>query len=130
MTIMIQPEVDEIVRESYEGEIQSYLKWEQTRLDEQLSDFLPEQEAEVVRRSSGQVSPLKPYLDEIRRVVCEEWGWCNRRDDGALNEPVNLVIALADAFVTCSSRVPFPPTLLAVSLVKIGLDRLCRERKT
>jgi hypothetical protein len=121
--------VDDIVAESLRSEIGAYLEWEQSQIDEELSDFLPEQEAEIVRRSSGQVSPLKPYLDEIRRVVCQEWGWCNRRDDGALNEPVNLVIALADAFVTCRSQIPFPPTLLAVSIVKIGLERLCRERK-
>lgn len=122
--------VDEIIHSEFESLIGSYLAWEQSQLDDELTEFLPEQEAEIVRRSGGQVSPLKPYLDEIRRVVCQEWGWCNRRDDGALNEPVNLVIALADAFVTCRSQIPFPPTLLAVLLVKIGLDRLCRERKT
>lgn len=123
-------DIDELVSASYESEIQSYLNWEQSRIDEQLSEFLPEQEAELIRKSGGKTSPLKPYLDEIRRVVCEEWGWCSRRDDGALNEPVNLVIALADSFVVYGAQIPFPPTLLAVSIVKIGLDRLCREQGT
>jgi hypothetical protein len=122
--------IDEIVHESYENEIQSYLKWEQSRIDDELSEFLPQQEAELVRKSGGKSSPLKPYLDEIRRVVCEEWGWCDRRDDGALNEPVNLVIALADSFVVYGAQIPFPPTLLAVALVNVGLDRLCRDRNS
>ena len=121
--------IDAAVRESFESEIRSYLDWEQSRLDDELSHFLPEEEATLVRKSAGKVSPLKAYLEEIRRVVCEEWGWCKRRDEGAANEPVNLVIALADSFVVYSAQVPFPPTLLAVSIVKIGLDRLCRERK-
>lgn len=122
--------VDDIVHREFESLIEDYLTWEESQLNDRLAGYVPESEAVLVRRSGGRTSPLKPYLDEIRRVVCLEWGWCNRRDDGALNEPVNLVIALADAFVVSGSQIPFPPTLLAVSLVKIGLDRLCRERKT
>jgi hypothetical protein len=122
--------IDNAVRESFESEIQSYLAWEQSRLDDELSQFLPEEEAAVVRKSGGKVSPLRAYLAEIRRVVCTEWDWCNRRDQGSLKEPVNQVIALADSFVVYAAQVPFPPTLLAVCVVKIGLDRLCRERKS
>ena len=121
--------LDDVIRSEFESQIASYLEWEQSRINDELSDFLPEQEAELVRKSGGKTSPLKQYLDEIRRVVCTEWGWCNRRDDGSFNEPVNVVIALADSFVVYRAQIPFPPTLLAVSLVKIGLDRLCRESK-
>jgi hypothetical protein len=118
--------LDDIVRSSLRDDIRDYLNWEDARLNDELAEFLPEEEA-VAYRAAGE-DPITPYLTELRRVIRDQFNWPDRRDDPALSDPVDLVLALANAFVAHSTEVPFPPMLLAIRTVQLGLERFCRER--
>ena len=70
-------------------------------------------------------NPLAPYAANLRRIVCEEWGWRDRRNDARYQDSTVLARELAAALRASRLDVPFPIELLAVTLIKYGLDRLC-----
>ena len=109
----------------WKEEIRQYLELSESELREELWEEAATGEVELVR-SAGH--PFDPYIRELRRVVCEEWDWTQRRNDPEWNDPLNLSIALADAMFVASVSVPFPITLAAVTIVKLGIDRFCKRK--
>lgn len=106
-----------------EDEVRRYLELSDSELREELWEELFETEGELVR-SAGH--PFDQYLESIRRVVCQEWDWKRRRNDPAWNDPINLAIALVDAFTISSISLPFPAALTAVTVVRMGVDNFCK----
>jgi tetratricopeptide (TPR) repeat protein len=68
---------------------------------------------------------FEPHLAELRRAICDEWNWSERRQDARLSDPFNLALAVMDALICAHTRIPFPFSLTAAVLVKTGLDALC-----
>lgn len=104
------------IRPSVNDAIASYWSWETSDVWNALAAAVP------VSRSD----PLAPYLPQLRDVVCRDWNWTERRRDAAFRDPIVLATAIAELLDAQQQLdLPFPPALVAVALVKHGLDRLC-----
>jgi len=66
---------------------------------------------------------LVPYL---RQRVCDQWAWCERRQDARQDDPLALVILLKELIAPDALTWQVPAALIAVILVKKGLDAFCR----
>jgi hypothetical protein len=98
-------------------------------LDQPLDDLLDEL---TLYREQATGGPLRGpseawnrLVPALRRRVCDEWGWCERRQDARLEENVALVTLLSQIVAPDAQRWGVPAVLIAVILVKKGLDRFC-----
>lgn len=74
-----------------------------------------------ITRGLAKFNELAPIL---RGKICKEWDYCGKRHDLDLNERVDLVAMVAD--VIAGLTIGFPPVLISVILVKIGLTTFCQ----
>jgi len=103
-------------KEPLSHQIRKYLSLAYLDLLGQLPLFTP---------AAVRADPLAPYRPALRRIVCDEWNWINRRADPEFQDPARLADAVARAIARHASEFPFPPPLLAAILVKEGLDNFC-----
>lgn len=61
--------------------------------------------------------------DHLYSLICEQWDYCKRRNDGHLQDKVQLCAAVAD--VIASGTIGIPPFSIAVLLVRLGLASFC-----
>ena len=100
--------------DSFESQTAAYFRQELEELKSQLN-------RDEVYRSD----PLAPYRTELRRLICQEWKWSERRNEPALRDPVTLAVAIATVIRDSGLPFPFSPALVAVVLVREGLEHLC-----
>ncbi len=69
----------------------------------------------------------EPFAKEIRKLVCVELKYCERRLKGHTEaEGLNLAMTIIDGFMMLKLAMPFPPTWTATYLLKKGFfDNLC-----
>lgn len=72
-------------------------------------------------------SVTEPYKKELRKLICAEMKYCERRLKGDTEaEGLNLAMTIVDAFIMLKLALPFPPTWTATYLLKKGFfDNLC-----
>ena len=60
-----------------------------------------------------------------RTRLCDEWRWCELRQDARWDDKVTLALAVASALSQPVLHLPFPAdlALIAVIAVKMGLDQ-------
>jgi hypothetical protein len=97
--------------------------------DLDLPDLLAEFElAEPAGAFRGPADhPLTPYLPVLKEFVRRTWNWPDRRLRPEYQDDRRTARDLAQALAEAQLGIPFPVTLVAVTLVKTGLDRLCAE---
>ncbi len=98
----------------------------QAYLDRPLDELLEELDLYAPTRK-GLGSTWKGIEVAVRQRVCDEWRWCELRQDARWDDKVTLVLAVASALSQPVLRLPFPAdlSLIAVIVVKTGLDRFC-----
>ena len=63
------------------------------------------------------------FVPQLRKRLCDEWKFCERRHDSDLMDTVNLIAGVAD--VIAGLTIGFPPVIFATILVKKGLASFC-----
>ena len=98
----------------------------QALLDRPLDELLEELDLYAPTRK-GIGSTWKDIEAAVRQRLCVEWRWCELRQDARWDDKVTLALAVASALSQPVLHLPFPAdlTLIAVIVVKMGLDRLC-----
>ena len=97
----------------------------QAYLDRPLDDLLDELSVYDTTRGTGDV--WQKIAGPVRTRLCDEWHWCELRQDARWDDKVTLALAVASALSQPVLHLPFPAdlALIAVIAVKIGLDRFC-----
>jgi hypothetical protein len=98
----------------------------QAYLDRPLDELMEELDLyEPTGRGLG--SAWDGVSDAVRQRLCVEWRWCELRQDARWDDKVTLALAVASALSQPVLNLPFPAdlALIAVIVVKIGLDKLC-----
>lgn len=107
-------------------EIEKYLVLDEDLLYSLIPPYVPEYK-NYMFAPEGQIEAGKKKFQEIRHTlyekICNEWDLCNKIDDPALNDTINIVAIVGDTISTIV--VGIPPILLASILVKIGLRKFC-----
>ena len=105
-------------------EIEEYLSLDEDLLYSLIPPFVSTDAYSPV----GQVEDGKREFERIKpslyEAVCVNWNCCSKIDDPALQDNINLVVALADTIA--SPTIGIPPFIIATILVKIGLRRFCK----
>ena len=102
-------------------ELQRYLERALPELEEELAVY--REQATGARRGPGDA--LQDLVPALRQRVCAEWKWCDRRQDARFDDPVNIATLLVTLLAPDALRWQVPAALVAVILVKRGLDAFC-----
>jgi len=102
-------------------ELQRYLERALPELEEELAVY--REQAAGARRGPGDA--LQDLVPALRQRVCAEWKWCDKRQDARFDDPVNIATLLVTLLAPDALRWQVPAALLAVILVKRGLDAFC-----
>lgn len=70
---------------------------------------------------------LKGSREHLRKKICDEWSYCEKRNDEGLRDNVILATAIGDLVITAAKKIP--PLAIACLLIKMGLDELCGCKK-
>jgi hypothetical protein len=101
-------------------EIQRYLD---QPLDALLQEFdLYAEQAGVMKGPGTAWDKIVPAL---KRKVCVEGNWCERRQDARFDDPANIALAVMSMIGDEAMRIAVPTALIAVILFKRGLDKFC-----
>ena len=73
-------------------------------------------------RTKGEAH-VNSLLDPLRRKICKEWNYCNRRHDPNLADTVTLVATVSDLILSVVGGIP--ATMIAVVMAKKGLNTFC-----
>lgn len=102
----------------------------QRYLDQPLDDLLQEL---ALHREQAAGGPLRGPSDAwnklvpaLRQRVCDEWNWCERRQDARLEEHIALAALVSQIVAPEAQAWQVPAALIGVILVKKGLDAFCR----
>ncbi len=102
----------------------------QRYLDQPLDDLLEELALYREQASGGPARGASDAWDKLapalRRRVCVEWNWCERRQDARTEESVTLVTLVSQIVIPEAQVWQVPAVLIAVILVKKGLDAFCQ----
>jgi hypothetical protein len=100
----------------------------QRYLDRPLDDLMDELEIyhEHARDGMGYYADVWRRLEPtLRERVCVEWNWCKRRKDARTDEPLTIATRLLSIVAPVAMQWQVPAALIAVILVKRGLDAFC-----
>ena len=59
----------------------------------------------------------------LRRRICDEWHYCEKKAQGNLSDNVDLAVAVADVITTVVGGLPV--SLITALVIKRGLNQLC-----
>lgn len=118
-------------------EIDRYLKWGEKKLFRELDRYygasLPGgQQASYRFRGKGRAW-FNQLLPRFRQLICDEWGYDDKKEDPQFEDRQNLVIAVAEALTPLIQTNPFPTKaqapihLVSAIMVHMGLDELCGQ---
>jgi hypothetical protein len=71
--------------------------------------------------------PLEPYHDELRSTIRKHLDWSKVKSEPQYRDTRVLAKAVVEALEKGKLEIPFPLTLVAVALVKNGLDEIFDE---
>ena len=102
----------------------------QRYLDQPLDDLLAELALYREQASGGALrSPADGWdrlVPALRQRVCDEWNWCERRQDARFEETITLATLVSQIVAPEAQMWQVPAALIGVILVKKGLDAFCR----
>jgi hypothetical protein len=104
------------------NEIQDYMDLPLDSLLEELALYREQATGGPVRSPADAWGKLVPRL---RQRVCADWNWCQRRQDARFDEPAALAALVAEIVTPDAVSWSIPAALIAVILVKKGLDAFC-----
>ena len=100
----------------------------QRYLDRPLTDLMDEFNLHA-EATYGTIKGLNTAWDKLvptlKQKICVEGNWCQRRQDARFDDPLNVALALAALIDDPTIRVVAPASLIAVILVKRGVDAFC-----
>jgi hypothetical protein len=102
-------------------EVARYLARDQDDLLDELSVY-----AEASGVTKGPTETWKQIEPRLRQAVCQDWNWCQRRQDNRFDDKITLAFALAQLLTATTLPWSLPAALVAVILVKFGLDKFCK----
>lgn len=70
-------------------------------------------------------NPLDPYLPDLKRIISTEWCWSTQKLRPEMSDPATVTAELVEVLAASKLQIPYPLPLVAATLVKSGLDRLC-----
>jgi hypothetical protein len=118
------------VDENIKQQICYYSSLSENSLFSLIPEYLPEYQ-NLILAPENLVEIGKTYfqmhIDEFRNLVCKEFNWPMRRKDPRFNDELNLVASIADLIIL-NLHLVVPPIIIAVLLIKIGLDKLCEGK--
>lgn len=100
----------------------------------QLQSYLSRAEADLLAEldlyeagSRGAGDAWAKIAGPLRQRICTEWGWRQVRQDARFENDLDLAAAVLTALTVRVLHLPVPAdlTLVAVILVKRGLDAFC-----
>ncbi len=98
-------------------------------LSRPLDDLLVELEFYGPRQRKRTVSKTnmwKSIEPELKRFICEQWNWCEKRADSRFQNLETLAIVLAEVLVNAILPTNIPLILISSIVVKMGLDSFCK----
>jgi hypothetical protein len=97
----------------------------QALLDRPLDELM--EELSIYDTSKGIGDVWQKIAGPVHQRLCNEWRWCELRTDARWDDKVTLALAVASALSQPILHLPFPAdlALIAVIVVKMGLDRFC-----
>ena len=102
-------------------EVQRYLN---QPLDALMQEFdLYAEAATGTMRGSGKA--WEKIVPALKQKICVEGNWCERRQDARFDDPMNIALALTGMIDNEAMRIAAPAALIAVILVKRGIDQFC-----
>lgn len=87
--------------------------------EDELSDCF----ADAGTRGDG--TPLNPYIVRLAQLIRDDWNWPQRRSQPEMKSEKAQARSLFEFLRSAEIELPYPRDLVAVALVKLGLDRLC-----
>ena len=98
----------------------------QAHLDRPLDDLMEELEL-YDPASRGPAEVWNKIAGPLRQRLCDEWNWCDLRQDQRSDDDLTLAIAVTAALASPVLHLPIEADLLllAVIVVKRGLDAFC-----
>lgn len=99
--------------------IQTYLERPLDELEGELELYAP------ASRGVGDV--WQKISGPLHQRLCVEWDYCTVRQDARLDDDLTLTLLVLDVLTKNALNLPFPidPVLIAVLVVKRGLDVFC-----
>ncbi len=104
------------------NDIQRYLDRPLDGLLEELALYREQAIGGPARSPSDAWNKLVPAL---RKRVCDEWAWCERCQDARFEEHIALATLVSQIVAPEAQLWQVPAALIAVILVKKGLDAFC-----
>jgi hypothetical protein len=99
-------------------------------LDQPLDDLLEElalyREQATGGTLRGPSDAWRELVPALRQRICVEWNWCERRQDNRFEENIALATLVSQIVAPEAQAWQVPAALIAVILVKKGLDAFCR----
>jgi hypothetical protein len=99
-------------------------------LDRPLDDLLEElaiyREQATGGATRGPADAWEKLVPTLRKMVCDEANWCERRQDARMEENVALLTLVSQIVAPQAQAWQVPAALIAVILLKKGLDAFCR----
>ncbi len=100
------------------------------RLEQYLARPLADLEDELALYAPAERGPAEAWakvVGPVRRVICEEWRWCDKRQDNRYDDRLNLAIAVLAVLSDRLPQMPLgaEPVLIVAIAIKMGLDQLC-----
>jgi hypothetical protein len=130
---VIPEEMDYQLREPTElerGEIEFYLSIDKDSLlimlGQSSTGALGAEYSPATAKKKG-TEWLNRARKQLRRKICDEWAYCDRRNEERLKDDVILATAIGGRIITIARKIP--PLAIACLLVKMGLDEFCGCKK-
>ncbi len=102
-------------------EIQRYLN---QLLDDLMQEFdLYAEQAGGTMKGPG--TAWEKITPALKRKICDEWNWCERRQDARFDDPTNIIALLTGIIAPSAGQWGIPAALIAVILFKRGIDKFC-----
>jgi len=116
----------EPIDEASKTEVERYLSLDIEELYSLIPDYMPEHSGKMfspdARKSVGK-EVIQRLSAELKRAICQEWGYCKRRNDPHFNDSVRLTVAIGDVVTVACGLIP--PFLISSLLIKLGLAKFC-----
>ena len=98
----------------------------QAYLDRPLPDLM-EELALYDETTRGVSETWQKVAGPVRQRICDEWAWCERRQDARFENKYDLALALVTTLSVRTFHIPLDVdvVLIAAILVKLGLDQFC-----
>jgi len=72
---------------------------------DEIAAYLARSEGDLLEEASLYVptprgDPLAPYIARLKRAICDDWNWCERRQDARFEDSLNAAFAVCDLLLS------------------------------